>query len=52
MLGYSGLIRAPRNPDNGYRPYGAAESGRLRVIRMLNQAGYSQMAISGRRRGS
>jgi DNA-binding transcriptional MerR regulator len=41
----NGLIRVPRNPDNGYRLYGAAEIGRLRVIRMLNQAGYSQMAI-------
>jgi DNA-binding transcriptional MerR regulator len=35
----------PRDPDNGYRLYGAAEIGRLRVIRMLNLAGYSQMAI-------
>jgi DNA-binding transcriptional MerR regulator len=41
----NGLIRVPRDPDNGYRLYGAAELGRLRVIRMLNRAGYSQMAI-------
>jgi DNA-binding transcriptional MerR regulator len=41
----NGLIRVPRDPENGYRRYGAAEIGRLRVIRMLNRAGYSQMAI-------
>jgi DNA-binding transcriptional MerR regulator len=41
----NGLIRVPRDPDNGYRRYGAVEIGRLRVIRMLNRAGYSQMAI-------
>jgi DNA-binding transcriptional MerR regulator len=41
----NGLIRVPRDPDNGYRLYGAAEIGRLRVIRMLTRAGYSQMAI-------
>jgi len=41
----NGLIRVPRDPDNGYRRYGAVEMGRLRVIRMLNRAGYSQMAI-------
>lgn len=41
----NGLIRVPRDPANGYRLYGAAELGRLRVIRMLNRAGYSQMAI-------
>jgi DNA-binding transcriptional MerR regulator len=41
----NGLIRVPRNPENGYRMYGAAELGRLRVIRMLSRAGYSQMAI-------
>jgi DNA-binding transcriptional MerR regulator len=41
----NGLIRVPRNPANGYRIYGPAEIGRLRVIRMLGQAGYSQMAI-------
>ena len=41
----NGLIRVPRNPANGYRMYGGAEIGRLRVIRMLQQAGYSLMAI-------
>jgi DNA-binding transcriptional MerR regulator len=41
----NGLIRVPRDPGNRYRRYGAAELGRLRVIRMLNLAGYSQMAI-------
>jgi DNA-binding transcriptional MerR regulator len=30
---------------NGYRLYGAAEIGRLRVIRMLRRAGYSVMSI-------
>jgi DNA-binding transcriptional MerR regulator len=41
----NGLIQVPRDPGNGYRLYGAAEIGRLRVIRMLRQAGYSTMAI-------
>lgn len=41
----SGLISVPRDPDNGYRLYGAAEFGRLRVIRTLVQSGYSLMAI-------
>lgn len=41
----NGLVRIPRNVRNGYRSYGPAEIGRLRVIRMLNRAGYSQMAI-------
>lgn len=40
-----GLIQVPRDPCNGYRLYGAAELGRLRVIRMLRHAGYSTMAI-------
>jgi DNA-binding transcriptional MerR regulator len=40
-----GLIKVPRDPDNGYRRYGAAEIGRLRVIRLLRSAGYSTMAI-------
>ena len=35
----------PRNPRNGYRLYGATEISRLRVVRMLSQAGYSMMAI-------
>jgi DNA-binding transcriptional MerR regulator len=41
----NGLIRVPRHPRNRYRLYGAAEIGRLRIIRMLRQAGYSTMAI-------
>lgn len=41
----NGLITIPRNPGNGYRLYGPAEISRLRVIRMLSRAGYSQMAI-------
>jgi DNA-binding transcriptional MerR regulator len=39
------LLKVPRNPDNGYRFYGADEIGRLRVIRLLRSAGYSTMAI-------
>ena len=41
----SGLLNVPRDPSNGYRRYGAAEIGRLRVIRLLRQTGYSPMAI-------
>lgn len=41
----NGLIRIPRDPTTGYRVYGQAEIGRLRVIRMLVRAGYSLMAI-------
>lgn len=41
----NGLIEIPRDPDNRYRLYGTAEFGRLRVIRTLMRAGYSQMAI-------
>lgn len=41
----NGLIAVPRRGDNGYRVYGAMELQRLRVIRALAQAGYSQMAI-------
>ena len=41
----NGLIKVPRDPGNGYRLYGAAEIGRLRVIRALATARYSQMAI-------
>ncbi len=40
-----GLLSVPRKPRNGYRVYGATEIGRIRVIRMLRQAGYSTMAI-------
>lgn len=39
------LIQVPRDPATGYRQYGAEEIGRLRVLRMLRQAGYSMMAI-------
>jgi DNA-binding transcriptional MerR regulator len=39
------LLQVPRDPKSGYRLYGAEEIGRLRVIRMLRQAGYSMMAI-------
>lgn len=41
----NGLITVPRNPQNRYRQYGTKETGRLRVIRTLRQAGYSTMAI-------
>jgi DNA-binding transcriptional MerR regulator len=41
----NGLIDVPRDPFNGYRLYGTTEFGRLRVIRMLVQSGYSLMAI-------
>ncbi len=41
----SGLLSVPRDPETGYRLYGASEIGRLRVIRMLRQSGYSLMAI-------
>ncbi|MBN2305006.1 MAG: MerR family DNA-binding transcriptional regulator [Anaerolineae bacterium] len=41
----NGLLEVPRDPASGYRLYGAPEIGRVRVIRMLRQAGYSVMAI-------
>lgn len=41
----NGLIEVPRNPLNGYRFYRTRDIGRLRVIRTLSQARYSQMAI-------
>lgn len=41
----NGLISVPRDPTSGYRLYGTAEFGRLRVIRTLVQSGYSLMAI-------
>ena len=41
----NGLVTIPRDPHNGYRRYGSAEIGRLRVIRTLSRAGYSQMAL-------
>ncbi len=41
----NGLISIPRNSYNQYRIFGPVEIGRMRVIRMLSQAGYSHMAI-------
>jgi DNA-binding transcriptional MerR regulator len=41
----NGLLTVPRDPITGYRLYGAREIGRLRVVRMLRQGGYSVMAI-------
>ncbi len=41
----NGLLDVPRDPQSGYRMYGAAELGRVRVIRMLRQAGYGLNAI-------
>lgn len=41
----NGLIDVPRDRQSGYRQFGAAEIGRLRVIRLLRGAGYSVMAI-------
>jgi DNA-binding transcriptional MerR regulator len=41
----NGLIDVPRQPGNGYRLYGPADLDRLRVVRLLLQAGYSMMAI-------
>lgn len=40
-----GLVDVPRDPRNRYRLYYAAGIARLRVIRMLREAGYSTMAI-------
>lgn len=41
----NGLLRAGRDPANGYRLYTENEIQRIQVIRMLSQSGYSQMAI-------
>jgi DNA-binding transcriptional MerR regulator len=41
----NGLLDIPRNPSNGYRLFGAPELARVRIIRMLRNAGYSLMAI-------
>lgn len=41
----NGLIEIPRNEANGYRLIGAAEIERLKIIRLLSQAGYSMMAM-------
>ena len=40
-----GLIEVPRDAGNGYRLYGPEQIGRLRVIRVLVNAGYSHMAV-------
>lgn len=41
----NGLLNVPRHTETGYRMYSAREMGRLRVIRMLRQSGYSTMSI-------
>jgi DNA-binding transcriptional MerR regulator len=41
----NGLLDVPRNPENGYRKYGAQEIGRLRVVRMLVRSRYSMNSI-------
>jgi DNA-binding transcriptional MerR regulator len=41
----NGLLDVPRDPATGYRLYSSLEIGRLRVIRMLRQSGYSLMSI-------
>jgi len=41
----NGLIQVPRHSGSRYRLYGATEVSRLRVIRVLRDAGYSTMAI-------
>ena len=41
----NGLIAITRRASNGYRLYGSADIQKLRVIRALTKAGYSQMAI-------
>lgn len=40
-----GLLEVGRHPNNRYRLYSPAEIARLRVIRMLRNAGYSTMSI-------
>lgn len=41
----NGLLDVPRQESNTYRLYGPKEISRLRVIRMLANAGYSLMSI-------
>ena len=41
----NGLISVPRNSYNNYRLFGKREIERMRIIRMLSQAGYSHMAM-------
>lgn len=40
-----GLVEVPRDANNRYRLYGKDEIGRLRVIRVLVNAGYSHMSV-------
>lgn len=42
---HNGFITVPREAGNRYRSYGPADISRLRIIRLLSRAGYSQMAI-------
>ena len=41
----NGLISIPRNPFNGYRLIRTTEIERLKIIRLLSNAGYSMMAM-------
>lgn len=41
----NGLLETARDPANGYRLYGPVEIARLRVIRLLIQAGFGVAAI-------
>lgn len=41
----NGLLAVPRDPRNGYRLYGPAEIGRLRVIGLLFRAGFGAAAV-------
>jgi DNA-binding transcriptional MerR regulator len=41
----NGLLKVKRASRNGYRLYSSQDIQRLEVVRMLNQSGYSQMAI-------
>jgi len=41
----NGLLAAPRDPQTGGRLYGSREIGRLRVVRMLREGGYSILEI-------
>ncbi len=41
----NGLVEVPRDPHSGYRMYSRRELGRLNVIRLLIQTGYSVMAV-------
>ena len=41
----NGLLKVPKDEDNGYRRYGPFEIERLLLIRLLRQVGYSISAI-------